>query len=666
VQLNPAQLQAVHLTQGQVLVLAGAGSGKTRVITEKIAYLIEKEGHNPKGIYAVTFTNKAAKEMQHRLSQRLGEAGRGVQVSTFHTLGLDICRREYKALGIRHSFSLFDDADSMQLLRELSRDDEVDSDRLKTARHAISLAKNRLQSPQFLLENATNADEAYIARLYAAYQESLQAYSALDFDDLIARVVWLFQSHPDIHEKWRHKVRYLLVDEYQDTNPVQFALMKLLAGTQGHFTCVGDDDQSIYAWRGAAPEILSQLQADYPALTLVKLEQNYRSSARILQAANQLISNNPHLFIKTLWCDRGLGDKVRILACPDETTEAERIVSELLVHKIKNQTHWRDYAILYRSNHQARLVERALREQEIPYSISGGQSFFDRIEIKDVLAYLRLLDNPDDDAAFLRIANTPKRDLGPQTLSKLSDYAKGRGVGLLAACSEFGLTQVMPERAMIQLIRFSEFLARWRPEFGGMELPNQLTQFLTDLQYEVWLMECAESPKKAVRQWEAVLDLLKWIGRLVEKHDGAWDLSEIVRHLTLMNTLERQADEKEKDEASLMTLHAAKGLEFGHVFLMGMEEGILPHQNSMDAGDVEEERRLAYVGITRAERSLTISYARTRKRYGEQSSTTPSRFLDELPLDDIYWEGKDEEADTEVKAQTAANHLAAMRAMLGT
>jgi ATP-dependent DNA helicase Rep len=664
VQLNPAQLQAVHLTQGQVLVLAGAGSGKTRVITEKIAYLIEKEGHHPKGIYAVTFTNKAAKEMQHRLSQRLGEAGRGVQVSTFHTLGLDICRREYKALGIRHSFSLFDDADSMQLLRELSRDDDVDSERLKTARHAISLAKNRLQSPQFLLDNATDSNEAYIARLYAAYQESLQAYSALDFDDLIARVVWLFQENPDIHEKWRHKVRYLLVDEYQDTNPVQFALMKLLAGTQGHFTCVGDDDQSIYAWRGAAPEILSQLQTDYPALTLVKLEQNYRSSARILQAANQLITNNPHLFIKTLWCDRGLGDKVRILACPDESTEAERIVSELLVHKIKNQTHWRDYAVLYRSNHQARLVERALREQEIPYSISGGQSFFDRIEIKDVLAYLRLLDNPDDDAAFLRIANTPKRDLGPQTLSKLSDYAKGRGVSLLAACREFGLTQIMPERAMIQLIRFAEFLDRWRPEFGGMELPNQLMQFLTDLQYEVWLMECAENPKKAARQWEAVLDLLKWIGRLVEKHDGAWDLSEIVRHLTLMNTLERQADEKEKDEASLMTLHAAKGLEFGHVFLMGVEEGILPHQNSMDAGDVEEERRLAYVGITRAQRSLTISYARTRKRYGEQSSTTPSRFLDELPLNDIYWEGKDKEADIEVKAQTAANHLAAMRAML--
>jgi ATP-dependent DNA helicase Rep len=223
----------------------------------------------------------------------------------------------------------------------------------------------------------------------------------------------------------------------------------------------------------------------------------------------------------------------------------------------------------------------------------------------------------------------------------------------------------MPERAMIQLIRFTEFLERWRPEFGGMELPNQLMQFLTDLQYEVWLMECAENPKKAVRQWEAVLDLLKWIGRLVEKHDGAWDLSEIVRHLTLMNTLERQSEDKEKDEASLMTLHAAKGLEFGHVFLMGMEEGILPHQNSIDSGDVEEERRLAYVGITRAERSLTISYARTRKRYGEQSSTTPSRFLDELPLDDIYWEGKDEEADTEVKAQTAANHLAAMRAMLG-
>ena len=664
-QLNPAQQQAVHLTQGQVLVLAGAGSGKTRVITEKIAYLIEKEGHNPKGIYAVTFTNKAAKEMQSRLTQRLGEAGRGVQVSTFHTLGLDICRREYKALGIRHSFSLFDDADTMQLLRELSRDSEVDSDKLKSARHAISMAKNRLQSPDMLLAQATNEDEAFVARLYAAYQESLQAYSALDFDDLIARVVWLFQQDADIQQKWRHKVRYLLVDEYQDTNPVQYELMKRLAGSQGHFTCVGDDDQSIYAWRGAAPEILSQLQQDYPSLTLVKLEQNYRSSARILQAANQLITNNPHLFVKKLWCDRGHGDKIRILACPDETTEAERVVSELLVHKIKNQGQWHNYAVLYRSNHQARLVERALREQEIPYRISGGQSFFDRVEIKDLLAYLRLLDNPDDDAAFLRIANTPKRDIGPQTLAKLSDYAKGRSVSLCAACSEFGLSQLLPERAVVQLQRFAEFLDRWRPALGGMELPNQLMQFLGDLQYEVWLMENGDNPKKAARQWQAVLDLLQWIGRLVEKHDGAWGLSELVRHLTLMNTLERQNDEQEKDEVSLMTLHAAKGLEFGHVFLLGMEEGILPHQNSIDAGSVEEERRLAYVGVTRAERSLTMSYSRSRKRYGEQQSTTPSRFLDELPLDDIYWEGKDEQADTEAQAKVAADHLAAMRAMLG-
>lgn len=664
-QLNPAQQQAVHLTQGQVLVLAGAGSGKTRVITEKIAYLVEREGHNPKGIYAVTFTNKAAKEMQSRLTQRLGDAGRGVQVSTFHTLGLEICRREYKALGIRHSFSLFDDADTMQLLRELSRESDVDGEKLKVARHAISMAKNRLQSPEWLLSTATNDDEAFVARLYAAYQQSLRAYSALDFDDLIARVVWLFQQDADIQQKWRQKVRYLLVDEYQDTNPVQYELMKRLAGAQGHFTCVGDDDQSIYAWRGAAPEILSQLQQDYPALTLVKLEQNYRSSARILQAANQLITHNPHLFEKKLWCDRGHGDKIRILACADETMEAERIVSEILVHKIKNQGQWHNYAVLYRSNHQARLVERALREQEIPYRISGGQSFFDRVEIKDLLAYLRLLDNPDDDAAFLRIANTPKRDIGPQTLAKLSDYAKGRGVSLCTACGEFGLSQLLPERAVVQLQRFSEFLERWRPELGGMELPNQLMQFLADLQYEVWLMENGDNPKKAARQWQAVLDLLQWIGRLVEKYDGAWGLSELVRHLTLMNTLERQNEAQEQDQVSLMTLHAAKGLEFGHVFLIGMEEGILPHQNSIDADSVDEERRLAYVGVTRAERSLTISYARSRKRYGEQQSTTPSRFLDELPLDDIYWEGKDEQADTEAQARVAADHLAAMRAMLG-
>lgn len=663
--LNYAQLNAVQCTQGQVLVLAGAGSGKTRVITEKIAYLIERKQHNPKQIFAVTFTNKAAKEMQHRLSQRLGDAGRGVNVSTFHTLGLEICRKEYKTLGIRHSFSLFDDTDTMQLLRELAKDHDVDSDRLKAARHEISLAKNRLQTPETLLQLAQNEDTAFAARLYQAYQDSLQAYSALDFDDLIARVVWLFQSHPEIRHRWRSKVSYLLVDEYQDTNPVQYELMKYLVGMSGNVTCVGDDDQSIYAWRGAAPEILNQLQIDYPQLELVKLEQNYRSSERILQAANHLIANNPHVFDKKLWSDRGRGDQLRILACPDETTEAERIVSELLVHKIKHQAKWQDYAVLYRSNHQARLVERALREQEIPYSISGGQSFFDRIEIKDLLAYLRLLDNPDDDAAFLRVANTPKRELGPQTLSKLSDYAKRRQVSLLTACKEFGLTQELENRAVQKLIEFADFLDRWRPELGGMELPNQLMKFLDDLQYEVWLMESADNPKKAVRQWAAVLDLVAWVRRLVEKHDGAWQLSDIVRHLTLINTLERQKDGETQDQVSLMTLHAAKGLEFGHVFLIGMEEGILPHQNSIDAGSVEEERRLAYVGITRAQRSLTMSYARSRKRYGEQSSTTPSRFLEELPLEDIYWEGQDEQMDTAQKAQIAADHLAAIRNILG-
>lgn len=663
--LNSAQLNAVHLTEGQLLVLAGAGSGKTRVITEKIAYLIEKKSYHPKQIFAVTFTNKAAKEMQHRLSQRLGEAGRGVHVSTFHTLGLEICRREYKSLGIRQSFSLFDDTDTMQLLRELSKDDDIDSDRLKIARHEISLAKNRLQSPEFCLQHASDEDLAFTARLYKAYQDSLQAYSALDFDDLIARVVWLFQQEPEIRHRWRSKVGYLLVDEYQDTNPVQYELMKYLVGGTGNLTCVGDDDQSIYAWRGANPQILNQLQEDYPNLTLVKLEQNYRSSERILQSANQLITNNPHLFEKTLWSDKGRGDQIRILACPDENTEAERTVSELLVHKIKQQARWQDYAVLYRSNHQARLIERALREQEIPYSISGGQSFFDRVEIKDLLAYLRLLDNPDDDAAFLRIANTPKRDLGPQTLSKLSNYAKRRHVSLLSACREYGLTQELPERAVQHLLTFADFLDRWRPKLGGMELPNQLMQFLQDLQYEVWLMESSDNPKKATRQWAAVMDLIGWIGRLVEKHDGSWQLSDIVRHLTLINTLERQNDGETQDQVSLMTLHAAKGLEFGHVFLIGMEEGILPHQNSIDAGSVEEERRLAYVGITRAQRSLTMSYARSRKRYGEQSGTTPSRFLEELPLDDIYWEGQNEQMDSEQKAKIAADHLAAIRNILG-
>ena len=646
--LNDKQLEAVIHTETPALVLAGAGSGKTRVITEKIAYLIRKCDVKPFHIYAVTFTNKSAKEMKERVTKLLkDENTSGLNVSTFHNLGLNIVRREYKALGYKSNFSIMDAADSGQILKELMHKQSLDPEVLDGVQWDISNWKNAHTSPEQALEKAEDAQQQARAILYQAYQKQLHAYNAVDFDDLIGLPVRLFKENPDILEKWQNKVRYLLVDEYQDTNAAQYELVKQLVGIQARFTVVGDDDQSIYAWRGAQPENLALLQKDFPSLKLIKLEQNYRSSNRILQSANQLIANNPHVFEKQLWSEMGLGDHLRVISCANENQEVERVVSEIIVHKFKNRTKNRDYAILYRGNHQARLMERALREQNIPYVISGGKSFFDHAEIKDVMSYLRIIVNPDDDAAFLRIVNTPRREIGASTLERLAAYATSRNISLFDATQEFGLTQILSDKALKRVQYFGELLLKWVKQADsteGEEVTSFVRNLIEEIEYDNWLHEQASNPKAAERRINNVRDFTLWIERIINKaleEDGEEKrLETIVTHMMLMDMMERNESEKEHDMVSLMTLHASKGLEFPHVFLIGMEEELLPHKQNLESPGLEEERRLAYVGITRAKRSLTMTYASKRRKYGEDMACEPSRFLNELPEESLKWEGK--------------------------
>ena len=663
--LNPQQQAAVRHIDGPLLVLAGAGSGKTRVITRKIVHLIDEVGLAPRQVAAVTFTNKAAREMKARVGELLqGRHSGGPTIATFHTLGLNILRREQRQLGLKAGFSLFDDQDSCGLLRELLRIDDGDDDARALA-WRISGWKNALLTPEQALARADDEPSARAARLYAAYQRALRAYNAVDFDDLILLPVQLFDQQPEVLERWQNRIRHLLVDEYQDTNLSQYRLVRLLVGVRGGLTVVGDDDQSIYAWRGARPENLQQLKLDFPRLKVIKLEQNYRSTGRILGAANRLIANNPHVFEKRLWSELGPGDPIRVMPCNDERHEAEKVVSEIIHHRFTRSGSYGDYAILYRSNHQARLFETTLRQHEIPYYLSGGTSFFSRAEVKDLMAYLRLLANPDDDAAFLRIVNTPRREIGPGTLEKLGGYASSRRIPLLTACGELGLEQHLSGRPLERVRAFGRWIAGYRQRARSDRPVATLRALLDELDYENWLRETSSSDRAAERRWDNVQELVQWLERLQQGEHGGGGLSEMVRHLALQDVLERQEDDSGGDRVHLMTLHSAKGLEFPCVFLVGMEEELLPHRSSIEGDDIEEERRLAYVGITRARRQLTISYARKRRRFGEIGACEPSRFLEELPPGDLLWEGRDDGMTRERKKERGSAHLANLRAMLG-
>ena len=493
--LNPQQKAALKYIDGPLLVLAGAGSGKTSVITQKIAYLVEQCDIPARNIAAVTFTNKAAREMKARVSKLMSkDKARGLTVSTFHNLGLSIIRTEIKTLGFKPGFSILDQEDCRKLLKELMvRHSELDDKLLDQVQSSISNWKNSLLEPGQATGASNSTGEQGITMLYERYQRALKAYNAVDFDDLIMTPVMLFKQHPEILNKWQRRIRYLLVDEYQDTNLAQYELVRTLVNEKQALTVVGDDDQSIYAWRGARPENLMQLQTDFPDLEIIKLEQNYRSTGRILRAANTLIDNNPHLISKQLWSELGPGDPLRLISAENEEDECERVVNEIIDMRLKRRCKYSDFAILYRGNYQAKLAEIKLQSQSIPYEITGGQSFYAKTEIKDVMAYLRLLINPDDDNALLRIINTPRRQVGPTTLEKLGNYANQRGLSLYSAIDEVGLSASMPDNNLQRLRRFKYWIEQVSKNVYSGDPIAAINEMLSDADYLGWLHQNASS-----------------------------------------------------------------------------------------------------------------------------------------------------------------------------
>ncbi|GAA5174614.1 UvrD-helicase domain-containing protein [Niveibacterium umoris] len=653
--LNAPQREAAKYLDGPCLVLAGAGSGKTRVITAKIAHLVQTCGMDPRNIAAITFTNKAAKEMQERIGKLIdSRAASQLTVCTFHALGVRIVRQEAKLAGLKPQFSILDSSDTAQIVSDLATN--ADKAMLKAIHWTISGWKNALITPQDAEKLASDEIEAAAAKLYPAYEKTLRAYQAVDFDDLIALPARLFDEHPDARERWQNKLRYLLVDEYQDTNRAQYKLLRQIAGVRGAFTAVGDDDQAIYAWRGADVENLNQLARDYPSLRVIKLEQNYRSTNRILTAANTLIANNEKMFDKRLWSEHGIGDPIHIVATRDAEAEAEVVLKRMQAHKFESRTHWRDYAILYRGNHQARVIEQALRNFKVPYVISGGQSFFDRAEIKDITSYLRLLLNPDDDLAFIRSMTTPRRGIGPATLEALGNYAGKRHISLFAAAFEEGAEQHVPHRQLEAVREFGNFINKIEYRAQREPAKQVLDDLIRAIGYEAWLYEHCEQ-REAETKWSNVSDFVGWLGRKGEEDKK--NLIELTQTIALISMLDKE--DEDFDGVQLATLHASKGLEWPHVFLIGVEEGLLPHQSSIDEDKVEEERRLMYVGVTRAQRSLTITYCDRRKAAGEWHTVEPSRFIEELGAESV----KRPDKNAVVSKEDAKAKLANLRAMLG-
>ncbi len=643
--LNSAQREAIRYLDGPCLVIAGAGSGKTRVITQKIAHLVGA-GMSGSAIAAITFTNKAATEMAERLGAlvRLPEGERPL-VSTFHSLGVQILRRDCKRLGLKPSFSILDADDALAILQQSI----VTTDRklLRAAQSRISLWKNAMLGPDEAAAAAGDEFEHRIARAFRDYAATLAAYQAVDFDDLIRLPVQLLRDEPEVVQAWRERLRYLLVDEYQDTNACQYELLRQLAGPRSAFTAVGDDDQSIYGWRGATLANLAKLQTDYPSLRVIKLEQNYRSSLTILRAANQLIANNPKLHDKRLWSELGVGDPITVAACDDDEQEAESVVMRLQAHKFERRAKFSDYAVLYRGNHQARAFEQALRREKIPYLLSGGQSFFERAEIRDLMAYLRLLANDDDDPAFIRAVTTPRRGVGNTTLEALGAYSGQRHVSMFAALFELGFEARVAPRQLAPLRTFGEFINRIAWRAAREPAAQVLDDLVAAIGYREHLFETLDD-KAAAQRWTNVCEFVDWLRKRAA--DEGSTLAQLAQSVSLLSQLDRK--DENTDAVRLTTIHAAKGLEFPHVFVVGCEEGLLPHRGDAAATEaeatgsdeanvpdplasqrIEEERRLMYVAVTRAQRSLTLTWCRRRKRAREFLARQPSRFIAEMQLD---------------------------------
>ncbi len=651
--LNPPQRDAVRHCDGPLLVLAGAGSGKTRVIIEKISHLVTSGRMPAKRIAAITFTNKAAREMRERLGKRLkGEAAEGLTICTFHALGLRFLQIEHASVGLKRGFSIFDADDSNAQIKDLMPGAKPDA--VEAAKSLISRAKNAGMSPEEALAASKTTREQEAAKLYARYQARLSTFNAVDFDDLIRLPVQVLESDAEIAAAWRERIGYLLVDECQDTNDAQYRLLKVLAGPRGDFTCVGDDDQSIYAWRGANPDNLLQMAQDYPALQVIKLEQNYRCSNRVLRAANTLIANNPHEHPKKLWSDQPDGDRIRVWECRDNEHEAEKVAAEIAFLHTARDAPWSDFCILFRGNHQSRPLEKAMQLLRIPYHLTGGTAFLERQEVKDALSWLRLVVNPDDDAAFLRAVQSPKREVGATSLAKLAEMAQHAHLPMSRAAESMGALKALPPRAANGLSAFNDILRDLRghsTRLTAAELVRRLGE-RSGLLAEI-RAQCKDDASFARRRGN-LDELADWF------EGGSGNAGDLAAQLALLS---RNDKDDGGNQVRMMTLHAAKGLEFRYVFIVGCEDGVLPHEAAMEEGSLEEERRLMYVGITRAKEGLYLSHSRTTRKFRELMRLQPSRFIDELPQAELQRDGADPVLDAASKQERAKAGLAAIQAL---
>src|SRR5690606_34480522 len=635
----------------------GAGSGKTRVITEKIAHLIAGRHCEARHIAAITFTNKAAREMRERVARRImGDAAEGLTVTTFHSLGLRFLQIEHARAGLRRGFSIFDADDQMAIIKDLAPSG-LKNDALYALQNLISAAKNNGLTPEQAAELARSPREREAASIYARYQARLQAFNAVDFDDLIRLPLQLLDADADLAAGWRERIRYLLVDECQDTNGAQYRLLKQLAGPRGRMTCVGDDDQSIYAWRGAQPENLDLLAADYPDLRVIKLEQNYRCSGRILRCANTLIAKNPHKHLKQLWSQHGEGEPVRVWECRNNEHEAERVAAEIHYLRQAKDIPWGEFAVLFRGNHQSRPLEKALQLLRIPYHLTGGTAFLDRAVVKDLLAWLRVIANPDDDTAFLRAIAAPRRDVGATTLEKLAAMAQTAGLPMSVASGQVGFLKQLSARAGAGLDEFTRIVAGLREQAETLS-PAELVPVLAE---RSGLLAMIRSQGKDEASFERRKANLEELASWFEGARGGGP-GELAAQLALLSNADRGGP---GNAVRLMSLHAAKGLEFRVVFVVGCEDGNLPHEASLEEDRLEEERRLMYVGITRAKERLYLSHSAEIKRWGDVQHLLPSRFLDELPAGDLRRDGLDPEREAEEKKQRGRAHMDAIAALLG-
>ncbi|GAA0137498.1 DNA helicase PcrA [Paenibacillus sp. YSY-4.3] len=630
--LNPEQRKAVVTTEGPLLIMAGAGSGKTRVLTHRIAYLIATRKAPPWAILAITFTNKAAREMQERVSQLVGQEGKDIWVSTFHSMCVRILRRDIERIGFSSSFSILDSTDQLSVIRNCMKDLNMDTKKFepKAVQAMISTAKNELITPQQYEQKIGDYFEGIVAKVYTMYQKRLRQNNSLDFDDLIMKTIELFKEVPDVLDFYQKKFSYLHVDEYQDTNRAQYMLCKLLANKHHRICVVGDSDQSIYRWRGADITNILNFEEDYPEATTILLEQNYRSTSNILNAANAVIALNTGRKPKKLWTDKGDGDKIKVYRASSEHDEGYFVTSEIH-NSIKRGRSYRDHAILYRTNAQSRVIEETLIKSDIPYQIVGGIKFYDRKEIKDLLAYLRLLSNPDDDISLTRIINVPKRGIGDTTVAKLAAAAAERGVSLfrlLYTVDDLGFSG----RTRNALVEFYDMIAALHQMVEYLSVTELTEKLLEMTQYRLELQN--ENTLESRSRLENIDEFLS-VTMEFEKNNEDKTLVAFLTDLALISDIDTMNDEEEDqpgDAVILMTMHSAKGLEFPVVFVIGMEEGVFPHSRAFqDDEELEEERRLAYVGITRAEERLFLTCAQMRTLFGRTSANAPSRFLEEIP-----------------------------------